>query len=160
VAQHVVRHSTPPLIVVSGQIVKTVMIDHCHSTTKALTAMPSTLPSLQARLDALQETHKATLLLINRLISLKLEPGSLPSNQSAPDARAELTAEIHHRLKSEDEGLEIASQEVQDAAGPDLSSSTHRDSERVRTQALLAIQVAKLREDFNQYVSYPKREII
>jgi hypothetical protein len=113
--------------------------------------MPSTLPSLQARLDALQETHKATLQLINRLVSLKLEPGSLPSTTTPPDARTELTAEIHDRLKCEDEDLEIASQEVQDSAS-NLSASSHRDGEREKTQALLAIQVTKLREDFNQYV--------
>jgi protein transport protein SEC20 len=114
--------------------------------------MPSTFPSLQARLDALQETHKATLQLINRLASLKLQPGSLPANTTTPDARSELTAEIHDRLKREDEQLEIASQEVQDSTVSDLSASAHRDGERDRVQALLAIQVAKLREDFNQYV--------
>jgi protein transport protein SEC20 len=119
--------------------------------------MPSALPSLQGRLDALQETHKATLQLISRLVSLKLEPGSLPSNTTAPDARSELTAEIHDRLKREDEDLEIASQEVQDTAVSDLSASAHRDRERERTQALLAIQVAKLREDFNQYVRSPPK---
>jgi protein transport protein SEC20 len=119
--------------------------------------MPSTLPSLQARLDALQETHKATLQLISRLISLKLEPGSLPSNTTAPDARSELTAEIHDRLKCEDEDLEIASQEVQDSTVSALSASSHRDGAREKTQALLAIQVTKLREDFNQYVPHAKR---
>ena len=69
--------------------------------------MPSALPSLQARLDALQDTHKATLQLISRLTSLKVEPGSLPPNPASPDARSELTAEIHDRLKREDEDLEM-----------------------------------------------------
>jgi protein transport protein SEC20 len=121
--------------------------------------MPSTLPSLQARLDALQETHKATLQLISRLTSLKIEPGSLPSNTADPDARSELIAEIHDRLKREDEDLEIASQEVQDSAVSDLSASAHRDSDREKAQALLAIQVAKLREDFNQYVFLQTQEL-
>jgi protein transport protein SEC20 len=100
------------------------------------------LQSLDSRLNALHEAHKNTIQLINRLATSK--PHS--ATQTDPD----LIAEIHESLKRQDEELEILRQELQDSSYSDATSRP--GSDREREHATLAVQVARLGEDFKQYV--------
>lgn len=111
------------------------------------------LQSLETRLNTLHEAHKTTLQLITRLSNLKFQPGSLPGTNEGGDVRTELTSEIHESLKKEDEELEILRQEVQDVTSLDHSAAARRDTEKSKDQARLAVQIARLGEDFKKYVA-------
>jgi protein transport protein SEC20 len=110
--------------------------------------MSSRLQALEVRLATLHDTHKSTVQLINRLSNLKFQPGSLPLAEDEGNVRNELTTEIHDNLKKEDDELEILRQEVQESAYTNHSTSSSRDSEREKEQSRLAIQIARLSEDF------------
>ncbi|KKF94504.1 Sec20 [Ceratocystis platani] len=70
---------------------------------------------LQERLVALQETTLQLRELIDRLASLKFEPGSVPLNVSEENSiSGELSTEISHILREEEDELEILSEEVED----------------------------------------------
>jgi protein transport protein SEC20 len=114
--------------------------------------------SLAARLQALSDTYKQTLDLIQRLQKLPANPGSI-----SPDAdpRIELASEIHQSLKEQEDALEILRQESDD--GVTLSSSVggrwvgggsvirRRDSEREQEQERNAATIARLGEDLKAY---------
>ncbi|KAF2403238.1 Sec20-domain-containing protein [Trichodelitschia bisporula] len=106
----------------------------------------TSLPSLTARLNALSENHKTTLLLINRLAKLSFQPGSLPPDSTAGDVRIELSADIHESLKRHEEELELLRQEVEDLRD-DSHGQRRRESERDREATRVRIQVARLGED-------------
>ncbi|KAF2675460.1 hypothetical protein BT63DRAFT_409545 [Microthyrium microscopicum] len=108
----------------------------------------SQLQSLEARLTALHETHKTTLQLITRLANLKFQPGSLSLSNDGENVQTELTSEIHEGLKKEDEELEILKQEVQDVTTLDHGATARRDTQKGKEQARLAVQLARLGEDF------------
>ena len=97
---------------------------------------------LESRLNALHEAHKNTVQLINRLTNSK--------QQTPAQSESDLISEIHDNLKAEDEELDILRQELQDST---YSEPTFRTgSEREKEQAALAVQVARLGEDFRQFV--------
>jgi protein transport protein SEC20 len=67
---------------------------------------------------------------------------------------SDLISEIHDNLKAEDEELDILRQELQDSTYSDVASRGS-SSEREKEQASLAVQVARLGEDFKQFVYLP-----
>jgi protein transport protein SEC20 len=70
--------------------------------------------------------------------------------QTSAHSESDLISEIHDNLKAEDEELDILRQELQDST---YSEATFRaGSEREKEQAALAVQVARLGEDFKQFV--------
>jgi protein transport protein SEC20 len=107
--------------------------------------------SVSARLQALADTYKNTLTLIQRLQKLPSTPPTFSNPESDP--RLELSSEIHQSLKEQEDDLETLRQEVEDAAATHAGgyigggSLRRRDSERVRERERLAALVSKLGED-------------
>lgn len=103
---------------------------------------------LSARLQALADTYKNTLTLIQRLQRLPSTPGTYSTSNSDP--RLELSAEIHQSLKEQEDELETLRQEVDDATLNHLGkyvgggSVRRRNSEQVRERERTAAMVAKL----------------
>ena len=114
--------------------------------------------SLSSRLQALSDSYKQTLDLIQRLQKLPANPGSV-----SPDAdpRIELASEIRQSLQEQDDTLEIVRQEVDDGMaenGPvggrwvgGGSVTRRRDSEREQERERNAATVARLGEDLKAY---------
>jgi protein transport protein SEC20 len=109
----------------------------------------STLQSLNTRLNALSDSYKTTLQLINRLAKLHFQPGSTPLDDSSDgDVRVELSSDIHDSLKVLEEDLELLKQEVEDlTAGDSYNYQRRRESDRERDRSRLSVQVARLAED-------------
>jgi protein transport protein SEC20 len=109
--------------------------------------LPSTTQTLTNRLNALSESNKSALQLIQRLSKLDFQPGSTPLNSDEGDARLELSAEIHENLKQLEDELELLRQEVEDVVQITGSSSRRRDSTRESERVRLAVLLARLTED-------------
>ncbi|KAH6853815.1 Sec20-domain-containing protein, partial [Chaetomium sp. MPI-CAGE-AT-0009] len=84
--------------------------------------------SLQERLAALQETTGQLRELINRLANIQFQPGSVPLSTSDEDNVAiELSTEIGHILREEEEDLELLHEEIIDLrSGRPGSDAEHR----------------------------------
>lgn len=108
----------------------------------------------EARLTALFESLKQIQQLIIRLSKLPTQPGSSPANPDEGDARIELGAEIHQRLKEQEEDFELIRQEIEDQTTTSTRSSAGRprNSGRESTDADLAAQVTRFGEDLKSYV--------
>ena len=110
--------------------------------------------SLSSRLQALTETYKQTLDLIQRLQRLPADPGTFPAQE---DLRLELSSEIHQNLKEQEDALDILRQETDEyrastgasggrwvgggAVPRRTNSETNQDHERT------AATIARLEED-------------
>jgi protein transport protein SEC20 len=109
--------------------------------------------SLTARLQALADTYKNTLTLIQRLQKLPSTPGAISNSNSDSDPRLELSSEIHQSLKEQEDELETLRQEVDDATNiysggyVGGGSLRRRNSEQLRERERVAALVAKLGED-------------
>ncbi|EQL38601.1 hypothetical protein BDFG_00169 [Blastomyces dermatitidis ATCC 26199] len=96
-------------------------------------------PGLQTRITSLSTTHKQTIPLIQRLQNLPATPGT------GDDARLELAAEIHLRLKEMEEQMELLRVELEQ-----LESSWNRKRESGVMEAereRVVVVVGKLEED-------------
>lgn len=102
---------------------------------------PST--SLESRLAALSHTHKQTIPLINRL-----QNTSPASPGQGDEARLELGAEIHGRLKDMEEEMEILRVEVDglETTGSRRKGNDERDAERER----VVVVAGRLEEDLKR----------
>ena len=107
--------------------------------------------SLSARLQALSNTYRDTLTLIQRLQKLPSTPGTFSNSNSDP--RLELSSEIHQSLKEQEDELETLRQEVDDATTSSSGgyigggSLRRRNSEQVHERERCAAMVARLGED-------------
>ena len=108
----------------------------------------------EARLTTLFESLKQIQQLITRLSKLPAQPGSSPANPDEGDARIELGAEIHQRLKEQEEDFELIRQEIEDQTTTSSWSSAGRprNSGRGSADADLAAQVTRFGEDLKTYV--------
>jgi protein transport protein SEC20 len=87
--------------------------------------------ALQERLTALQETQTQLQELIERLASLKFQPGSVPLSADEDDnVGSELSAEISQILKEESEDVGVLQEEITDLR-PGRPGS---DTEHTRTR--------------------------
>lgn len=106
--------------------------------------------SLSARLQALADTYKATLGLIQQLQRL---PFDANSNETSP--QADLASEIHESLKEQEDTLELLRQEADDSHYSTNNSrwvgggsvTRRRDSERESEHERNAATIARLSED-------------
>lgn len=93
--------------------------------------------ALQERLDNLQETTSQVKDLIDRLAKLDFQPGSVPLPQGGQaddddeNVATELSAEINHTLREEEEELELLEEEVTDLRGGKEGSESARRKERL-----------------------------
>ena len=116
--------------------------------TLTMPPLPSTTQTLTNRLNALSESNKSVLQLIQRLSKLDFQPGSTPLNAEEGDARLELSAEIHETLKGIEDELELLRQEVEDVLQQGTGSlGKRRDSSRESERSRLAVLLARLTED-------------
>jgi protein transport protein SEC20 len=112
--------------------------------------------SLTARLQALSDTYRTTLTLIQRLQKLPSAPGTF-TDSGSHDPRLELSAEIHQSLREQEDELESLRLEVDDAISPTSAGygggvgggRKRRDSEQIQERDRAAAMVAKLAEDLN-----------
>jgi protein transport protein SEC20 len=89
--------------------------------------------SLQERLTALQETTGQLQELIERLASLKFQPGSVPLSADEDDnVGSELGAEISQILREEAEDLEVLQEEVTDLRCGRPGSQTEHNKTRLQ----------------------------
>ncbi|KLJ07408.1 hypothetical protein EMPG_17138 [Blastomyces silverae] len=96
-------------------------------------------PGLQTRITSLSTTHKQTIPLIQRLQNLPATPGT------GDDARLELGAEIHLRLKQMEEQMELLRVELEQ-----LETSRNRKRESGVMEAereRVVVVIGKLEED-------------
>lgn len=101
------------------------------------------LQALQERLTALQITTKQVEELIQRLVNIKFQPGSIPLHDEDGDVSAELSSEIHQTLKEQAEDLELLDQEVQDLPSGRLGSDRERDKAELSSRVTRAGQELK-----------------
>lgn len=102
---------------------------------------PST--SLESRLAALSHTHKQTIPLINRL------QNTSPTDIGQGDeARLELAAEIHARLKDMEEEMEILRVEVDGLEG--LGGRRRGNGEKDAEREKVAVVAGRLEEDLKR----------
>ena len=100
----------------------------------------SSFDTLQERLTTLQETTAQLKELIERLSSIKFQPGSVPlsaSISSTPgeddlesNPAAELSAEINQTLREEEDELELLREEIADL--PSRAPGTETEHRRLR----------------------------
>lgn len=115
-------------------------------------------PALTLRFQALSDTYKQTLDLIQRLQKL---PGDATSVSPEADPRVELASEIHQRLQELEDALEIVRQDADDglveigAVGGRWvgggSVMRPRDNEREQERDRNAAMIARLGEDLKGY---------
>ena len=108
----------------------------------------------EARLTAVFESLKQIQQLITRLSKLPASPSSNSANSDEWDARIELGAEIHQRLKEQEEDFGLIRQDIEDQITTSTWSSAGRprNSGRERADADLAAQITRLGEDLKTYV--------
>ena len=112
-----------------------------------------TIEPVSVRLQALSNTYKQTLQLIQRLQRLPSDLGSAPPTPKDDDARVELSAEIHQSLKDQEEELELLRQEWDDIPSPGNNrwlgegGTLRRESSREQEGDRVASQIARLGED-------------
>ncbi|KAI9828697.1 MAG: hypothetical protein M1832_001800 [Thelocarpon impressellum] len=106
------------------------------------------MSTLSALVTQLSDAHRTTSLLITRLSKLPYTPGSVAADDAV---RVELGAEIHARLKEQDDALELLRQEVDDLPG--LRGSG--DDDRAR----LEVGVRRLGEDLRTYAATSALEV-
>ncbi|KAH8657642.1 Sec20-domain-containing protein [Tricladium varicosporioides] len=86
--------------------------------------------AVSERLAALQDSNVQLRDLINRLTSIKFQPGSVPVESEEGNAITELTLEIQQTIKDQDEDFEILQEEVCDlnSGRPDSELRQNKDS--------------------------------
>ena len=90
------------------------------------------LEALQKRLSQFEETHSTLRELIDRLSSLKFQPGSVPlSNDPEDNPGAELSGEIAAILREETDDLDLLREEVADLPPGRSGSETEHSQKRL-----------------------------
>ena len=104
---------------------------------------------LNARLTPLFDAHKQTIHLIHRLSKLPAQPSSNPPIPDVDNVRVELSAEIHQKLKEQEEDFELLRQEVeyQTDRWSWAGAASGRDSEAHKERTAIAAQITRLGED-------------
>ena len=70
--------------------------------------------SVSERLSALQESNQQLRTLIERLATIRFQPGSVPVDNEEDNVMGELTSEIHQMIKDQDEDFDLLREEALD----------------------------------------------
>jgi hypothetical protein len=124
------------------QLVKELTIQQLHT----LPRRNMSFEVVSERLRVLQESNAQLKDLIDRLATLKFQPGSIPLDEGEDNAKVELTAEIHQIIKDQEEDLTILQEDVTDL---DFGRS---DGELQQQKALLDHVVKKAIQELRRYV--------
>jgi protein transport protein SEC20 len=79
---------------------------------KRLGKVNMSFQTLSERLTALQESNAQLKELIERLATIKFQPGSIPLENEEGNVMTELTSEIHQTLKDQNEDFELLQEDV------------------------------------------------
>ncbi|KAH7634225.1 Sec20-domain-containing protein [Sordaria sp. MPI-SDFR-AT-0083] len=123
----------------------------------------SSFETLQERLTTLQETTGQLKELIDRLATLKFEPGSVPLSNSisslsnagadgnTDNEAADLSAEISQVLREEEEDLELLQEEIIDLrSGHPGSEAEHKKTRLKEGAQRLAVEIKGCRTSFRK----------
>jgi protein transport protein SEC20 len=99
--------------------------------------------SLSERLTALQESNAQLKELIERLATIKFQPGSIPLENEEGNVMTELTSDIHQTLKDQDEDLELLQEDVHDLDSGRHSSELELQKDRLDQAVKRAIKELK-----------------
>ena len=113
--------------------------------------------SLSKRLQALTDSYRSTLALIQRLQKLPSTPGTYGNSEG--DLCLELSSEIHQSLKDREDELETLKQDIEDIdtfySGDygSVGGIRRGPSEQVNEKERITAAVARLSEDLKTYES-------
>ena len=112
-----------------------------------------TTQELDLRYKSIFEAHKGTKLLITRLSKVSSQPGSSYPNHQDADVSVELSAEIHQRLKEQEDDFELLKQDAEDLlVGSSWTPTTERrGGEKDSQRTALISQIERLGEDLKLY---------
>lgn len=103
-------------------------------------------PGLQHRITSLSSTHRQTIPLIQRLYNWPTSPGQ------GDEARVELGAEIHHRLKEMEEEMELLRVEKEQLEASGSASRRRDDEDKEIERARMVTTIRQLETDLKSYV--------
>lgn len=97
--------------------------------------------AVSSRLAALQESNAQLKDLIDRLASIKFQPGSIPLDDDENNVMTELTAEIQQTIREQDEDFELLQEEVYDldAGRPGSEAEERRNGLEVATKRAMKV---------------------
>lgn len=104
---------------------------------------------LSERLISLQDANTQLRELIDRLTTIKFQPGSIPLDTEDGGVISELTAEIQETIKAQEEDFEILLEEVEDVGTGRYQSPAEQRKEEMENHVKKAMKELKL------YVSSP-----
>src|ERR1700753_850184 len=99
--------------------------------------------TLSERLTALQESNAQLKELIERLATIKFQPGSIPLDNEEGNVMTELTSEIQQTLKDQDEDLELLQEDVYDLDSGRHGSELELQKDRLDQAVKRAIRELK-----------------
>jgi protein transport protein SEC20 len=99
--------------------------------------------TLSERLTALQESNAQLKELIERLSTIKFQPGSIPLDNEEGNVMTELTSEISQTLKDQDEDLELLQEDVLDLDAGRRDSDLELQKDRLDQAVKRAIKELK-----------------
>jgi len=99
--------------------------------------------SLSERLTALQESNAQLKDLIERLATVKFQPGSIPLDNEEGNAMTELALEIQQTLKDQDGDLEVMQEDVNDLDSGRQGSELEQQKDRLDQAVKRAIKELK-----------------
>ncbi|KAE9381456.1 Sec20-domain-containing protein [Stipitochalara longipes BDJ] len=99
--------------------------------------------TLSERLTALQESNAQLKNLIERLSTIKFQPGSIPLDNEEGNVMTELASEIQQTLKDQDEDLELLQEDVNDLDPGRQGSELEQQKDRIDQAVKRAIKELK-----------------
>jgi hypothetical protein len=99
--------------------------------------------TLSERLTALQESNAQLKELIERLATIKFQPGSIPLYNEEGNVITELTSEIQQTLKDQDEDFELLQEDVCDLDSGRQGSELEQQKDRLDQAVKRAIKELK-----------------
>ena len=113
-----------------------VALQHSYDTGTAQKHARMSFDALQERLAALQETTSQLKELIDRLATVKFEPGSIPlGSDDDSNIATELSSEIHQILREEEEDLDLLQEEIADLRSGRPGSDAEHSKTRLKDGA-------------------------
>ena len=114
-----------------------------YNPTRKVQNIKMSFQSLSERLTALQESNAQLKDLIERLATVKFQPGSIPLDNEEGNAMTELALEIQQTLKDQDGDLEVMQEDVNDLDSGRQGSELEQQKDRLDQAVKRAIKELK-----------------
>jgi replicative DNA helicase len=125
----------------------------CYNPTQTAQDTNMSFQTLSERLTALQESNAQLQELINRLATIKFQPGSIPLDNEEGNVMTELSSEIQQTLKDQDEDLELLQEDVYDLDSGRKGSELDLQKDKLDQAVKRAIKELKGQASFFFYWS-------